>query len=431
MRKYTPYLEYKDSGSLWFPLIPRHWSVLSNRYIFNLKKSQVGKNSQNYKLLSLTLQGIIERDMENPSGKFPAEFDTYQEVKKGDFVFCLFDVEETPRTVGLSKFDGMITGAYTVFSNKLALNPEYLYYFFLSLDENKQMKPLYKGLRNTITKENFYSFKTPTPPIQEQTVIANFLDKKTAEIKEFIRLKEKTIELLKERKKAIINQAVTKGLDPNVPMRDSGIQWLGEIPKHWEVKPNKYLFKERTQRSLTGEGTLLMISQVYGLVERAKYHEKAEAAESTIGHKECYKDDLVFNKLKAHLGVFFKSTFDGKGLISPDYAVYMGNSNIDVKFYELLFRHPVYLSIFTTLATGIVDGLKRLYTGDLFNVPVPVPPLNEQMLILNYIGLKSNEFDQSISQAQQEITLIKEYQQSLISEAVTGKIDVREYAGNI
>src|SRR5690554_7270959 len=108
--------------------------MLSNKYIFNLKKNQVGKNSVEYELLSLTLRGIIKRDMENPEGKFPAEFDTYQEVKKGDFVFCLFDVEETPRTVGLSDFDRMITGAYTVFNVSEKVNRKFLYYFYLNLD---------------------------------------------------------------------------------------------------------------------------------------------------------------------------------------------------------------------------------------------------------------------------------------------------------
>ena len=191
MRMYNTYPSYKDSDSPWFPSIPEHWKIIANRYIFDMKKSQVGKRSNQYTLLSLTLNGIIKRDMENPSGKFPAEFDTYQEVKKGDFVFCLFDVEETPRTVGLSKFDGMITGAYTVFNNRLAQDANYLYYFFLSLDENKQLKPLYKGLRNTITKENFYSFKTPIPPIKEQTAIANFLDKKNSRNKRIHSLKGK------------------------------------------------------------------------------------------------------------------------------------------------------------------------------------------------------------------------------------------------
>ena len=158
MKKYD---NYKNSGVEWLGEIPEHWEALSNKFIFNLNKNLVGKKSSEYDLLSLTLNGVIKRDMEHPQGKFPAEFDTYQEVKRGDFIFCLFDVEETPRTVGLSDFDGMITGAYTVMQVNKNFDKSFLYYFYLNLDAGKRMKPLYTGLRNTISKDNFFSFKIP------------------------------------------------------------------------------------------------------------------------------------------------------------------------------------------------------------------------------------------------------------------------------
>ena len=178
------YAQMKDSGVEWLGEIPEHWDVLANKYIFSLKKNQVGKRSKEYELLSLTLNGVIKRDMENPEGKFPAEFDTYQEVCIGDFIFCLFDVEETPRAVGLSSFHGMITGAYTVFETLPQFDKKYLYYFYLNLDAKKMMKPLYKGLRNTISKDNFLSFKSFIPSPHEQTAIATFLDQKTAQCEE-------------------------------------------------------------------------------------------------------------------------------------------------------------------------------------------------------------------------------------------------------
>jgi len=196
MQKYPA---YKDSGVEWLGDIPMHWNTLSNKNIFKLKKNQVGNKSGDYVLLSLTLNGVIKRDMENPQGKFPAEFNTYQEVKKGDFIFCLFDVEETPRCVGLSDFDGMITGAYTVMEPNDNFDRKFLYYFYLNLDADKRLKPLYTGLRNTISKENFFSFKSFVPPLSEQTAIAEFLDRKTALIDHAFEIKQKQIELLKER----------------------------------------------------------------------------------------------------------------------------------------------------------------------------------------------------------------------------------------
>lgn len=202
-------VKLKDSGVEWIGEIPEHWEALSNKFIFKLHKKQVGKKSFEYDLLSLTLNGVIKRDMENPQGKFPAEFDTYQEVKKGDFIFCLFDVEETPRTVGLSDFDGMITGAYTVMQVDEKFDNSFLYYFYLNLDVAKKMKPLYTGLRNTISKDNFFSFKTFIPPLIEQEQIVKFIETATTKIATAISLKEQEIEKLKEYKMSLIDGVVT------------------------------------------------------------------------------------------------------------------------------------------------------------------------------------------------------------------------------
>lgn len=202
-------VKLKDSGMEWIGEIPEHWEALSNKYIFKLNKSLVGKKSSEYDLLSLTLNGVIKRNMVNPQGKFPAEFDTYQEVQKGDFIFCLFDVEETPRTVGLSDFDGMITGAYTVMKVNEHFDNSFLYYFYLNLDNEKRMKPLYTGLRNTISKDNFFSFKTFVPPKNEQTEIASFIETINIKITTAISLKEQEIEKLREYKISLVNSVVT------------------------------------------------------------------------------------------------------------------------------------------------------------------------------------------------------------------------------
>ncbi|MBB1506161.1 restriction endonuclease subunit S [Vibrio alginolyticus] len=419
------YESYKESGAEWLGDIPDSWELLSNKHIFTLKKKLVGKRSADYDLLSLTLRGIIKRDMDNPEGKFPAEFNTYQEVNCGDFVFCLFDVEETPRTVGLSSYDGMITGAYTVFQTNAGFDNKFLYYFYLNLDSTKRLKPLYRGLRNTIPKDSFMSFKTFVPLLGQQTLIANFLDKKTTQINDAIAIKEQQINLLKERKQIIIQQAVTQGLDPNVPMKDSGVDWIGKIPEHWEVKRLKYVLEERNERSKTGEEPLFMVSQVHGLVVRADYHDKAEVAASNIDNKVVYKNDLVFNKLKAHLGVFFKSNIEFKGLVSPDYAVYKCKEHIyDAKYLEILFRHPSYIQQFIIRATGVVEGLIRLYTGDLFDIPVPVAPSGEQAEILAYTKSQSSAYEKAIEIQQNQIEMLKEYKTSLINSAVTGKIKI-------
>lgn len=199
----------KDSGVDWIGPIPAHWSQLPNKYIFKLKKEIVGKRSNEHELLSLTLRGIVKRDMDNPEGKFPAEFDTYQSIAPGDFVFCHFDVEETPRTVGLSEFYGMITGAYTAYSVVQGIDPRFLLHFYINADTNKKMRSLYKGLRNTIPKDSFGAFKTPLPPIDEQREIVRYIDDASGKIESAIGIKQDQITALKEYKTSLINSAVT------------------------------------------------------------------------------------------------------------------------------------------------------------------------------------------------------------------------------
>lgn len=208
-RGLNPAAPMKDSGIDWIGQIPAHWEQLANKHIFRLRKTLVGKRSSEYELLSLTLRGVIKRDMENPEGKFPAEFDTYQEVSPGDFVFCHFDVEETPRTVGLSEFFGMITGAYTVYSVADGVDPRFLLHFYIYADTDKKMRSLYKGLRNTIPKDVFGTFKTPLPPIEEQREIVAYIDEASRKIEDAIAIKEEQIAALKEYKTSLINAAVT------------------------------------------------------------------------------------------------------------------------------------------------------------------------------------------------------------------------------
>lgn len=205
----NPNAAMMDSGVDWIGEIPEHWTQLAQKHIFRLKKSTVGKRSSEYDLLSLTLRGIIKRDMENPEGKFPAEFDTYQEVMPGDFVFCHFDVEETPRTVGLSEHAGMITGAYTVYAPSAEQDPRYLLHFHIFSDTDKKLRSLYKGLRNTISKDVFGAFKMPIPPKDEQRAIVEHIDQESRKIDDAIELKKSQIAALAEYKSSLINSAVT------------------------------------------------------------------------------------------------------------------------------------------------------------------------------------------------------------------------------
>jgi type I restriction enzyme S subunit len=324
---------------------------------------------------------------------------------------------------------GIVSTAYSVFRPDTSnYDPTYLDYL-LRIDKYvAQYLIASKGIwisRLLLNDWAFLRLPIISPSLPEQTRIASFLDRKTAQIDQAIAQKERLIELLKERKQIMIQQAVTRGLNPDVEMKDSGVEWIGEIPAHWEVRRLKFVLAERNERSKSGEEPLLMMSQTHGLVVRSDFHDKAEVAQSSEGNKLVFFNDLVFNKLKAHLGVFFKSNIEGVGIVSPDYAVYYSKSGIeDLKYLEYLFRHPAYIYQFITRATGIVEGLIRLYTGDLFDIKIPIAAAKEQLEILRYIDKNTVKFKIAIGKAQAQIAYLKELKSTLINSAVTGKIKV-------
>ena len=416
--KLPKYPAYKTSGVEWLGDIPKHWETLSNKFIFNLKKNLVGKRSSEYVLLSLTLNGVIKRDMENPQGKFPAEFDTYQEVKKGDFIFCLFDVEETPRTVGLSEFDGMITGAYTVMQPNENFDRGFLYYFYLNLDTDKRLKPLYTGLRNTISKDNFFSFKTFVPPLYEQTAIAEFLDCKTGLIDQAIGIKEKQIELLKERRQILIHHAVTQGLNPNVKLKDSGVEWIGEIPEHWEVKRLKYA-AEMISIKMLSKGNPLKYIGMENIESWTGNHISSET--ETEGLASYFKKgDILFGKLRPYLAKVYLAKEEG--ICSTEFLIFR-NGNVITNSY----LHSLLLSFgFINLIDSSTYGSKmpRANPDFIGNQLISIPSKIEQAAILDYINNLTTKISSAISLKEQEIEKLKEYKASLINEAVTGKIKV-------
>lgn len=424
MKKYD---QYKNSDVEWLGEIPEHWEALSNKFIFKLNKNLVGNKSSEYDLLSLTLNGVIKRDMENPQGKFPAEFNTYQEVKKGDFIFCLFDVEETPRTVGLSDFDGMITGAYTVMQVNENFNNSFLYYFYLNLDAGKRMKPLYTGLRNTISKDNFFSFKTFVPPLNEQTSIANFLDDKTSKIDQAIAIKQKQIELLKERRQILIHKAVTRGLNDKAKLKDSGVEWIGEIPEHWEVKALKYctnIFRGKfthrprnDERLYNGEYPFFQTGDV---AKAGKYLSEYRQTLNNFGLRvsTLFPKGTIVMTIAANIGDI--SILDIEACF-PDSIVGFEPMNYlekDYLYNSLLVMKEQFMSS-TIKNTQMNLNVERIGAN-----AIAIPSIEEQKVIAEFIKTATTKIATAISLKEQEIEKLKEYKMSLIDGVVTGKVKV-------
>lgn len=426
---YATYDSYKDSGVDWLGEIPSDWDLIPNKHIFKLKNIKVGKKSSEYDLLSLTLKGVIKRDMENPEGKFPAEFDTYQEVKNGNFIFCMFDVQETPRTVGLSKFDGMITGAYTVFDVNENYNRDFLYYFYLNLDLDKRLKPLYRGLRNTIPKEWFLNFKTFVPSFKQQKAIANFLDDKTVQIDQAIALKQQQIEKLNEYKQIVIQNAVTKGLNPNVPMKNSGVEWIGDIPEHWEVKKLKNVSKVVLGKMICNEKTGNMKLKPY---LKSKNIQWLKVDLNSVDEMWFTPKEMEMYRLKQGDLVLSEGGEVGKTCIWNNdlEECYIQNSAHKVTF-ENKQNSKYYLYLFFSLGKQgqfekIVNrvSIGHLTKEKLINTFVFCPPLSEQNEIVKLIDDYLIKFNEIINCYETQIDRLKEYKNILINQAVTGKIKI-------
>jgi type I restriction enzyme S subunit len=425
MAAYPKYESYKDSGIEWVGQIPLSWEIIPNKYLFKLCKTQVGKKSSEYDLLSLTLRGIVKRNIDSPEGKFPADFDSYQEVRPGNFVFCHFDVEETPRTVGLSTHYGMITGAYTVYDPVISCDEIFLYYFYLNADTDKRLRSLYKGLRNTIPKDSFAAFRTPLPPLPEQRAIAAFLDKKCERIDEAVRIKEEQIALLKERRQILIQQAVTRGLNPDAPMKDSGIDWIGEIPAHWGVLRNFALLDEI---KTPGNANLPVLSvSIHHGVSREELSDEDNIRsiikiEDRSSYKEVRPGDIAYNMMRAWQGGI--GAVHTHGMVSPAYVVARPIDSLIGEYFELLYRTPAFIRQMDSHSKGITDFRKRLYWDDFRSCKTILPPKAEQQQIIEYQNGISAKTDKAITLKQSQIATLKEYKTCLINAAVTGKIKV-------
>ena len=206
-------------------------------------------------------------------------------------------------------------------------------------------------------------------------------------------------------------------------MKDSGIEWIGEIPEDWKVLNIKWLLRERKERSVAGKEEPLSMSQKLGLIPTKEMDTIPNMASSFVDAKLTYKGDLVFNKLKAHLGVFAVSKYDG--LVSPDYAVYYTTGMANEKYLEYLFKTSLYINEFKKKSTGIGAGLTRLYTSDLFSIKAHCPILEEQNEIAEYVDKKTSEINTLITKKEQLITELETYKKSLIYEYVTGKKEVK------
>lgn len=416
------YAEYREVNLPWVKAVPAHWEIRRNKNIFTEQKEIVGEKSADYTLLSLTLNGIIPRDMDG-GGKFPKSFDKYKIVKNGDMAFCLFDIDETPRTVGLSGYNGMLTGAYTIMrvSN---INARFIYYYYLALDNGKMLRPLYTGLRKTININTFQSTKVPVPPREEQDQIVRFLDWKISGINKLINIKKKEIKAIDALKRSMVSHTITRGLTADAPMKYSGVKWLGDIPAHWKITKLRHILHPVSEKNHP-EFPLLSVVREQGVILRDVEDKEANhnfIPDDLSGYKVVRKGQFAMNKMKAWQGSYGVS--DYIGIVSPAYFVFdIAFENLE--YFHYAIRSKVYVNFFAQASDGIRVGQWDLQMDKMKEIPFIVPPADEQIAIVKYIKKALPRYDAAIEKLTEEVAVLEEYKNKIIADTVTGKIDVR------
>jgi len=433
-KKYETYPEYKDSGVEWLGMIPREWNIVSSRQLFLTTKERVGSNSADHKILSLTLKGVVPKLLDG-SGKNPTEYDTYQEFKKDDLVFCLFDYDVTPRTIGYVEEDGMMTGAYTRLIPQKGVHSKYFYYYFLVLDFNKELLHLCTGLRNSLSKPIFWSMKSSLPDFHEQEKIAKYLDNKLTLLDKVIERKEKLIILLKEKRLANIDNAVTKGLNRNATLIESGIPWIGKIPETWQIKKLKYLtnvIPSNIDKLTVEDEEIVRLCNYVDVYKNEEITTEvtenfmvASATKKQIEKFTLLKNDVIITKdseTPDDIGVpaFVPETLEG--IVCGYHLAILRSYGINGEYlFRCLQSNSTKVQFFMS-----ANGLTRyaIGIGDIGNLAVVVPPKIEQNEIQKELERQININDLTVKHVTLSIEKLKEFKISLISNVVTGKIKV-------
>lgn len=421
-----PYPAYQDSSVPWLGEIPAHWETERAKWLFHKMKRPVRPDDD---VVTCFRDGTVTlRKNRRVLGFTNALKEIgYQGVRKGDLVIHAMDA--FAGAVGVSDSDGKCTPVYAICQPQADSSPHYYAGVVREMARRQWIAALAKGVRERSTDFRFDGFAAqvvPVPPADEQAAIACFLDYVDRRIRRYIRAKRKLIALLEEQKQALIQRAVTRGLDPNVRLKPSGLDWLGQIPEHWEIVRIKYLLQEVNDRSTTGQETLLSLRMNHGLVPHDEHFARPGQASSLVGYKLVRPGQVVLNKLQANNGLVFASEIFG--VVSPDYAVFNPATDVDLHYLTALFRTPVMKHEFRVESKGLgtgTAGFLRLYTDRFGAIPVSLPPRDEQSQIMRELDGLLKDLQDAVVHTQRQIDLIREYRTRLIADVVTGKLDVR------
>lgn len=415
--------EMKDSRLKWIGEIPSSWNVMPNKYLMK-KKKVICPVYTGEDILSLTMKGVIVRDLD-AGGKMPTSFDGYQRLEPGNLLMCLFDIDVTPRCIGLIKQAGLSSPAYSQFELNGMGNAEYYCYYYTMLDNDKTLLHLAKNLRHSLTEDQLGAISVIVPPVQEQKKIADFLDAKCSEIDALSADIQTQIDILEQYKRSVITEAVTRGLNPDVEMKDSGTPWCPLIPIHWKYANPKALFTQRLDRAYPGDKQLTA-SQEYGVIYQDEYMELTGTKIVTV-----MKDFSILKHVEPNDFVISMRSFQGgleyserRGSISSAYVMLIPNNEyVYPPFYRWFFKSSKYINAIQSTSNLVRDGQAMRY-ANFAQVPLFIIPLDEQKQISEYLDEKVRKIDEILKSKNNQLEILAEYKKSLIYEYVTGKKEV-------
>ncbi len=422
------YSEYKLTEIPWDKFAPLNWDIKRGKVLFYNPK-EINKNNICKNILSLTLRGVINNDIDRPIGLAPKSYDTYQLFKKNDLVFKLIDLENISTSrVGLVHEDGVMSPAYIrlVSKNIEHINIRYFYYQYYALYLRSIYNGLGAGVRQTLSGTDLINLFIMVPTHEEQNQIVRFLDWKISEMAHFVKEKRKEIKLLQELKLSLINNAVTRGIDSNVGFKDSGHAWIGDIPEHWEMLFSKKLFKLRRDKALPNDEQLTS-SQKYGIISQKEYMRIENrrltvvmTGEDILKHVEV--GDFVISMRSFQGGIEY-SHISGK--ISSAYVMLIPNNELVFdRYFRWLLKSPSYIKALQGTSDLVRDGQALRYSN-FAKVYLPNIPLDEQEAIADYLDDMCPKIDEMIDALRSEIKHVIELRTKTISDVVTGKVDVR------
>ena len=414
--------EMKDSGIEWIGQIPKDWDVVPHKRVMH-KVKKICEQYSGEDIISLTMNGVIKRDL-TAGGKMPTSFDGYQYVKPNDLLLCLFDIDVTPRCVGVVKDYGVTSPAYSRFVMHDGYYNAYYDYLLRAIDDDKVFVHLSKNLRSSLTESDFGAIKTCVPSLAEQKRIVTFLDAQCAEIDTVLEKTRASIEEYKKLKQAVITQAVTKGVRGDRPMKDSGIEWIGEIPAEWDVlnlvAHTSMLTPMRDRpENLDGPIPWVRIEDFEG-----KYIESSKAGLG-VSMKTVKEMNLkvypVGTILCTSSCIMGKCAIVSRELVSNQrfIGIIPDRTTDKTYLYYLMTSNAERMNF---LSTGALQA--NLSRSAFEHLKVQFPPYSEQQEIVAYLDDKCEKIDALIARKQQYLTEIENYKKSLIYEYVTGKKEV-------